>query len=82
MSMKTLEHLFEETGLTLEDIAEQSGLALERVEAMVTGRWLPSPAERFKMAEAFGVAVEEVSWGHTMDPRNVRFRRFGFRKGI
>ena len=80
--MKTLEHLFEETGLTLEDISEQSGMAFDRVEAMVTGRWLPSPAERTKMAAAFGVPVEEISWGHTMDPRNVRFRRFGFREGI
>jgi len=78
--MKTLEHLFEETGLTLEDLAERAALPLERVEAMVTGRWLPSPSERRRMAEAFGVPVEEISWGHTMDPRNIRFRRFGFPK--
>ena len=23
--------------------------------------------------------MEDVSWGHTMDPRNVRYRRFGFK---
>jgi transcriptional regulator with XRE-family HTH domain len=78
--MKTVDHLFEESGLAIEDVAERSGLSLERVEAIVVGRWLPSPAERRKIAEAFGTTVEEVSWGHSMDPRNIRYRRHGFRE--
>ena len=51
----------------------------ERAEAVALGRWTPSPAERQRIAAAFGIAGEEVSWGHTMDPRNVRYRRFGFK---
>ena len=78
--MKTVDVLFEEQGCVVEDIAERTGLAPERIEAIAVGRWTPSPREREKIAAAFGVAVDEVSWGHTMDPRNVRYRRFGMKE--
>ena len=78
--MKTVDVLFEETGQTVEDIAEVTGLEFSRVEAIALGRWTPSPKERAKIAEAFGTSLEEVSWGHTMDPRNIRYRRFGLKE--
>ena len=77
--MATIDYLFETTELTIEDIAERSGLALERVEAIAVGRWTPSPQERQRIASAFGVEVDDVSWGHSIDPRNLRYRRHGFR---
>jgi len=80
--MKTIDILFEETQLTIEDIAERARLTPERVEAIVVGRWTPSPAEREKIAAAFGVPVEEVSWGHTMVPRNVRYHRYGLKENF
>jgi transcriptional regulator with XRE-family HTH domain len=76
-TVKTVDVLFEETGKTVEDIAELTNLEDARVEAIALGRWTPSPAERAKIAEAFGVSTDEVSWGHTLDPRNIRYRRFG-----
>ncbi len=75
--MRTVERLFETTGLVIEDIVERSGLTMQRVEAIALGRWTPSPRERARIAQAFEVDVGEVSWGHTMDPRNIRYRRFG-----
>ena len=78
--MKTVDLLFEESGLMVEDVSELSKLQPERVEAIALGRWTPSPAERQKIAQAFGVSVGEISWGHTMDPRNVRYRRFGLKE--
>lgn len=78
--LRTVEFMFEETGLTIEDIAERTDLPVDRVVAIVVGRWTPSPAERAKVAEAFNVSVDEVSWGHTMDPRNIRYRRFGMKE--
>ena len=78
--MKTVDVLFDETGLTLDDVAERANLSNERVEAIIVGRWTPSPAERKKIAAAFDVSVAEISWGHTMDPRNVRYRRFGLKE--
>ncbi len=80
--MKTIERLLEETGLTIEDVAERSGLSIDRVEAIAVGCWLASPAEREKLAAAFDAAVDEISWGHTMPPRNIRAHRFGFKEDI
>ena len=79
-TMKTVDLLFDETGLMLEDVADRANLSNERVEAIILGRWTPSPAERKKIAAAFNVSVDEVSWGHTMDPRNVRYRQFGLKE--
>lgn len=78
--MKTIDLLFEETGSTIDDIAERTGIAPERIEAIALGRWTPSPTERNKVAAAFQVDQGSISWGHTMDPRNVRYRRFGFKE--
>lgn len=78
--MKTVDVLFEETGKTVEDIAELTNLEDSRVEAIALGRWTPSPVERTRIAEAFGVSAADVSWGHTLDPRNIRYRRFGLQE--
>jgi transcriptional regulator with XRE-family HTH domain len=82
VGLRTIDMLFDQTGLSVEDVAERSGLTPQRVEAIAHGRWTPSPDERRRMAEAFGVAVEAISWGHTMNPRNVRYRRFGFKENF
>jgi hypothetical protein len=78
--MKTVDLLFEQTGFTVEKVAERAQLPVERVEAIAVGRWTPSPTERQLIAAVFSVSVEDISWGHTMDPRNIRYRRFGFRE--
>jgi transcriptional regulator with XRE-family HTH domain len=80
--MKTIDLLFEDSSLTIDDVAERAGLSLARVEAIACGRWTPSPGERQRIAAAFGVAIEEVAWGHTMDPRNIRYRRFGLKENF
>ncbi len=80
--MKTIDLLFEESELTIDDLAERARLTIERVEAIALGRWTPSPVERQRIAAAFGVAVDEVSWGHSMDPRNIRYRRFGLKENF
>ena len=72
-----IDRAFEEARISLEQLIEQTGLPRERLEAIVTGRWLPSPVDRQRVADALGRAADEISWGHTMDPRNVRYRRFG-----
>ena len=81
-SVVTVDCLFEETGLSVEDVAERSGLSQQRVEAIALGRWTPSPDERCRIAEAFGVSLDRISWGHTMDPRNIRYRRLGMKENF
>lgn len=74
---KALDQLIEETNLTVDEIADRAKLPAQRVSAMLDGRWTPSPSDRQKMAAVFGLTPEDVVWGHTMDPRNVRYRQFG-----
>ena len=81
-AVKTIDLLFDECTLTIEDVSERAGLPLPRVEAILCGRWTPSPAERKRIAGAFGVDVEEVVWGHSLDPRNIRYRQFGLKENF
>src|SRR5260370_30363011 len=71
--MKTIDILFDESQLTIEDIAERALLTPERVEAIAVARWTPSPAERQKIAAAFGVPVDEITWVHTKQPPTTRY---------
>lgn len=80
--MKTVEHLFEITGISLQEVSDRSALSVDRVAAIAEGRWTPSPDERRRIAAAFGVEVTDVSWGHTMSPRVIRYGRFGFKESF
>lgn len=80
MTMKTVDVVLEEMQWSLEDLADRCALPIERVESIVDGRWLPSPNERERIATAIGMTVTEISWGHTMNPRNVRYHRFGLKE--
>jgi len=51
-------------GLTVEELTERCGLELSRVQAIVLGRWTPSPAERQRIADVLEVTPDQVSWGH------------------
>jgi hypothetical protein len=50
--------------LDSKDLAAKAGLDERRVEAIVAGRWTPSPAERDRIAAAFGLTRDEIAWGH------------------
>ena len=78
--MPTVDVLLEQADLTVEDLAERAQMDFKRIEAIVCGRWTPSPAERQRVAAALEVDVPDVVWGHMMDPRNVRYRRVGLER--
>ena len=75
--MRPLEQLLSDRKLTIEDFVEQAKLPVQRVLAILEGRWTPSPKERTRIAGALDLSIDEVIWGHTMDPRNIRYRQFG-----
>lgn len=60
----TVEELCERQRLTSTELIERSGLDESRVAAILLGRWTPTPAERQRIAAVFGVAVDDISWGH------------------
>ena len=62
--MKTLEQLCQEHGLDIKQVAAKSGVDEQRVLAIALGRWTPSPEDRDKIATAFGIARDQIMWGH------------------
>ena len=78
--MRTIDALMDDFQLTVEDLAERSLLTTDRVEAIALGRWTPSSNEREKIANSFEMDIADISWGHTLDPRNIRYRRFGLKE--
>lgn len=75
--MPTLDYLLEQTQTSIGALAKATGLEHPRVEAIVDGRWTPSPDERQAIANALGVPLDEIAFGHNMNARNIRFHRFG-----
>tara|TARA_B100000809_G_C14904098_1_gene447339 strand:- start:287 stop:535 length:249 start_codon:yes stop_codon:yes gene_type:complete len=78
--MRTVDALMDDFQLTVEDLAEKSLLTTDRVEAIALGRWTPTSNERKKIANSFEMDIADISWGHTLDPRNIRYRRFGLKE--
>ena len=50
--------------LTPQDLVERTGLDESRVQAILMGRWTPSPSERQKISTALGAASDDIAWGH------------------
>jgi transcriptional regulator with XRE-family HTH domain len=61
---KTVDELCVQHGMSHQQLAEKAGLDEQRVLAIVLGRWTPSPAERDKVAAAFGLTRDQIAWGH------------------
>jgi len=63
-AIKSVEELCTQLGLTIKQLADKAGLDEQRVLAIALGRWTPTPAEREKVAGAFGLTREQIAWGH------------------
>jgi transcriptional regulator with XRE-family HTH domain len=64
MSTKTVATLCHEKQLSLKQLVEKTGVDEHRIVAILMGRWTPSPSDRDKIAEALGVARDDITWGH------------------
>jgi transcriptional regulator with XRE-family HTH domain len=62
--VKTVADWMGQRGLRLAELVEGSGLDRKVVEAIVHGRYTPSPQQRQRLAAVLGVAVEQVAWGY------------------
>ena len=56
--------LCQQREITVEQLVERSGLDDQRVQAIVMGRWTPSPAERQSIAAVFDLTPADIAWGH------------------
>jgi hypothetical protein len=62
---RTVADLCNEQKIDVVELAKRSGLDDSRVTAIALGRWTPSPSERQKIAAVFGIAANEIAWGHS-----------------
>jgi hypothetical protein len=60
-----------ERGLGVERLVESAALDRRVVEAIVAGRYTPSPEQRQRLAAALGVGVEQIAWGHVAQVSHV-----------
>ena len=70
--MKPIADYMEKTGMDTDQLAAASGLEKSVVKAIVTGNYTPSPAQRQRLAAVFGVALEEIAWGHSVPVQHMR----------
>ena len=61
---RTIEELCKKHQMTVEDLTEKTGVDDHRLLAIYMGRWTPSPEDRKKIAAAFELEVDDITWGH------------------
>jgi len=63
--VKSVTHWLSDRGMGLADLVAASALDRKVLDAIVQGRYTPSPQQRQRVAAALGVTPEQISWGHT-----------------
>lgn len=64
MPIRTIAQWMADGNIDLARLVELSALDERVVQAIVLGRYTPSPEQRQQLAAAIGVDPEQVSWGH------------------
>lgn len=62
--VKSIAEWMADQGIGLDQLLHLSGLERKVVDAIVHGRYTPSPQQRQRLAAALAVAPEQVTWGH------------------
>jgi ribosome-binding protein aMBF1 (putative translation factor) len=68
---KTVAEWMAQRGIELAQLIEASGLDDRVVKAIADGRYTPSPEQRRRLADALGVGVEQIAWGHAAQVSHV-----------
>jgi hypothetical protein len=63
--LKSIKEWMTERGLGMAELLSTAALERKVLEAIVQGRYTPSPQQRQRLAAALGVEVEQILWGHT-----------------
>lgn len=51
-------------GLSVAEVVASSKLPAQVVDAILHGRYTPSPQQRESIATVLGVGIEQITWGH------------------
>ena len=68
---KNLADCIAERGLTRAALLAATGLEPKILDAILQGRYTPSPQQRRRVAEALGLSPEQVAWGHTNEVQHL-----------
>jgi plasmid maintenance system antidote protein VapI len=71
MRTKTVTEWMAKQEIDLARLVETSALGRRIVEAIVGGRYTPSPEQRQRIAAALGVSPEEIAWDHVAQVEHV-----------
>jgi hypothetical protein len=69
--VKSIDEWMTERGVTLDALLASSSLDRKVLEAIVHGRYTPSPQQRQRVAAALGVEPGQVAWGHTTSVEHI-----------
>ncbi len=58
--------------MSVDQLVQETGLDRQLVEAIASGNFTPSPAQRQRLAAALGVSIEDISWGHAISVQHLR----------
>ncbi len=64
IEIKSAFQWMKERNWSVSDVVAASQLPAQVVEAILQGRYTPSPQQRESLAKALGVSVEQIAWGH------------------
>jgi len=70
--LKTVAEWMSQRGLSVAKLVESSALDKRVVEAIVHGRYTPSPQQRQRLAAALGLDPAQVLWGHVAQVEHIR----------
>ena len=62
--VKSVSQWMTDRGVTLDQLIASSRLDQRVIEAIVQGRYTPSPDQRQRLATALGVSLDEITWDH------------------
>ena len=69
--IKTAAEWMTERGVGLAELVAASALDKRVVDAIVQGRYTPSPDQRRRLAAALGVEPGQIAWGHVAQVEHV-----------
>jgi hypothetical protein len=63
--IRSLAEWMVERGLSREDLLQQTVFDTKVFDAILNGRYTPSPQQRQRLAGILGLQPDQISWGHT-----------------
>lgn len=64
-SVRSVAEWMADRGLGLEHLQTAANLDPKVLDAILHGRYTPSPQQRQRLAAALGVETDQITWGHT-----------------